>query len=193
MVEIEQEYLALTSSAMLNVAKCFCREPESFLYERDLQSLLFARLFDGFAHRALIWRPSLGLWGPTALRRPLLLNPAKSQYPAGRLFDLALIAPDPDPDDPAWDLWVRVAIEIKLWQVAGSAGSRNEQDLDKLQKYSDDAHSAGRRFTGVSAVFFHDPDFWYLRELRERGVPVDPQALEVPADGIMTVAFAPQV
>jgi hypothetical protein len=187
----EGRYLGAISEAVGYVADEFRKEPASFLYEMDLQGLLFARLFDQLKDLAFPWLSGDKHWSRVAGGRKLVINPVKTEYPSGRRFDIALIEPGPKSEGPAWDLHVRAAIEIKFWQADGSGGGY-DRDCVKLKNYAEEAELKGRRFTGVCAVFCHRGDEPFTSEWFSDGVKLNPTDRSLESHGVAVWAFTPK-
>ncbi len=189
--ELDARYLTTVSKAIKDVVGHFKREPASFLYEADLQGLLFARLFDGLSNSPLPLVPTDKPWAELANGQKLWVNPVKTEYPTGRRFDIALIVQEVRSEWKIWDQHVRAAIEIKFWQVDGTGGGFI-RDLEKLNDYGKTAHEDGRQFTGICVVFCHRRDDPDLTEWVSEGKIIkNPVGLTLPANGNVAWAFTP--
>lgn len=204
MHEFERDYLVIICDSLLRVGRQFQLEPLSFLYERDLQALLFADLFKSFANLGLICPQTACPWAKAAPGHNLTLNPVKSEYPGrppksaqlrDRPFDLAIIAPDlkrSERGDPAlWHLWVRAAIEIKLLQANEKRGGIRT-DQEKLEQYRKKANAEGRPFVGICAVFCYLDNDKRLRELIRGGSAHNPKKIVLDVNEVATVSFSPE-
>ncbi len=190
---IRKRRLAAVAAAIRHVADTFRATPASFLYESDLQSLLYARLFEDLSREPILWRPNQNVWDDIAGDKPLVINPVRSEYPSGVLFDVAVLPPKLDDEQNAWCQPVEIAIEIKFRQADGS-GSPFKEDLDKLARYR--ASNAGRPFTGVFVVFCHRASDWMLAEWNAAppaGLPIrlNPDELVLAPGQIVAWSFAP--
>lgn len=146
--------------AVASVASTFAGIPASFLYESDLQALLFARLFDRLAlGNPPQWPLRERDWMVFEDEPPRIVVPVKTEYPSGTWLDIALLAPDFAKTEPRkiWSQPVSVGIEIKLWQADGSGGWQHE-DRKKLERLAEEARREGRVFAGACLVFCHRPD-----------------------------------
>ena len=138
--------------------------PFNFLFERDLQSLLFATAYKRFTKVKIRMRG--GYHGLEAYGGKDYIEtiPIKCEYPTSRIFDIAMIDAELvegyDPavwqrhnwkNDRFWDQRVRAAIELKYLQL-GDANSRKAVDVsidvNKLTDYRKE--SPRRRFLGIS-------------------------------------------
>jgi hypothetical protein len=188
---IEKRYFEATVSGIRSVVDAFRTAPASFLFEAELQGLLFARLFQDLSELAIPWTPSHAHWATVANGRALHVNPAKAEYPAGTRFDVALLAPNMEPGRKAWNHNVRLAIEIKFRQADGTGRGFADDEI-KLREYAKLCHEAGRRFTGICLVFCHLCDDRSLLEWRDAGrIEVNPEVLSPPHDGFAAWAFTP--
>lgn len=187
---LESRYLGALQEALSEVSAKFRQEPASFLYESDLQGLLFTKLFDRLADVPLRWKPDSKRWSIIKGDQALLINPVKTEYPTGRRFDIALIEPELPVVDPVWDLDVRAAVEIKFWQADGTGGGY-DRDFQKLSAYAEEAKKTGRRFTGVCAVFCHRSDESFLSEWFTDRNPINPTNVAIPRHGVLFVVFTP--
>lgn len=187
---LDRTYLDAVSSVLDGVAETFRREPASFLYERDLQALLFGRLFDRLATSTLAWSGTeLGL--PGLARHPLRLNPVKTEYPSDQRFDLAVLAETPDRLFNAWNQPVRIGIELKLWQ-ADLTGADFRTDREKLDRYRAKAREVPRPFAGVCVAFCHRPDDWRLKEWGTAAHRIERVGeLSIPDDAVTALVVVP--
>jgi hypothetical protein len=188
---LEQPYLDAVTSALRDVAATFRQQPESFLFEADVQALLFARLFDGLHRYPISWQSAdLGMPG-FGDRRAFTLNPVKAEFPAGTRFDLALLAQHAQAGVKAWSQPVRVGIEIKLWQADQRTGARIARDWQKLQRYRELAGKLQRPFTGLCVAFCHSRSDWRLKQWisPEDGIDTE-DSLVLPRDGIRSLVIS---
>jgi hypothetical protein len=188
---LEQPYLGAVIAAVRAVASGFRSQPASFLFEAEVQALLYTRLFDILAPFPLSWDPTgkgmPGLSSELALR----LNPVKAEYPAGRRFDIAILAQETRPSLKAWSQPVRVGIELKLWQADQVTGARMDADRLKLERYGAEADGDGRRFTGLCIAFCHSRDDWRMKQWATAGDrPDEEERLVLPAHGVRTLVIS---
>jgi hypothetical protein len=179
------------SLAVREVAAIFRTQPESFLFERDVQGLLFARLFDRLAGSPVTWSPEKkglpGLLNRAALR----LNPVKTEYPGGLLFDVAVLGLETYPNLKAWFQPVRIAVELKLWQADLRTGYHFDRDKKKLETYAEKAMSEGRRFTGLCIAFCHHRADWRVEKWGASADGRDDEALlELPFQGVRSLVIS---
>jgi hypothetical protein len=188
---IESRYFDAVAASIREVVDAFRTAPASFLFEAELQGLLFARVFHELSDLAISWTPSDTCWANVGHGPTLRVNPVKAEYPADKRFDLALLAPEMDPGRKAWNQNVRLAIEIKFRQADGT-GRGFEDDEAKLREYAKVCGAEGRRFTGVCLVFCHLRGDRTLRRWQENGrIEVNPDMLSPPHDGFAAWAFTP--
>lgn len=141
------------------------KNPFNFLYEKDLQSLLFSNLY------SLLSGDSIEINGgyfSANYPGPILkikTNPVKSEYPVTKRFDVAILDPNNVKhfnqkeasekgwkSDPFWDQPVRAAAEIKYYQLGQSLVQKVkgvELDRAKLRKY----FAQFSHFLGILIVF----------------------------------------
>lgn len=131
------------------VVEDFQESPFDYLYESDLQAVLFTRLFDRLREEKInISSSSRGKKDPP---EHLTINPVKSEYPSGTRFDVAIVDANSSKEHLVWNHDVLVAIEIKLCQKDGT-GCSVRDDLTKLAKYA----SGKPGFLGLSLMFCHE-------------------------------------
>ncbi len=177
-------YRSAVQNAVADVAEEFSRSPASFLYESDLQSLVFAKLFAELDDCRVRQEAPADYWRSAADVSRLAINPAKTEYPDSTRFDIALLDPVPDPAANIWNQPVRLALELKFRQANGG-GPTFEADRSKLREYRSRA-APRRKFTGISLVFCHRPEDEQLGPWRLRDdVLVDPGVFDVPDDGFV--------
>ncbi len=89
----------------------------------------------------------------------------------------------------AWNQWVRVAIEIKFWQVWGKHLSFHG-DRAKLDQYAEKARGEGRRFSGICLVFCHrGADI--EGSVAKGGIEWNPSELAIREHGVVAWAITP--
>lgn len=158
--------LDILHDALRNAIHEYQQSPFNFLYERDLQALVFAILYQGFsASRIRInggYHP--GHYGGNDYIETV---PVKSEYPNDWAFDIAIIDGESvenfDPvkarergwlNDPFWNQPVRAAIEIKYCQLGESVRRKVASvgvGVAKLLEYRD--KFPGRPFLGIALAF----------------------------------------
>lgn len=142
------EAIQAVNESLQKITKDFVRSPFDYLYERDIQCVLFADIFNRMRGSPItVASRTINNLDPTGR---LTINPVKSEYPSGTRFDIAIIdAHNNNTTRRIWNHEVNVAIEIKLWQVDGTGGSIRS-DLSKLAEYR-----SGRegQFLGISLLF----------------------------------------
>lgn len=179
------------SLAVREVAATFRAQPESFLFEYDVQGLLFARLFDRLAGSPITWSPDRkglpGLLNRTALK----LNPVKMEYPGGLRFDIAVLDSRTHSDQKAWTQPVRVAVELKLWQADLRTGAHFKDDRVKLENYAAKAKANGSDFTGLCIAFCHHRADWRVEKWGASADGRDDEALlELPFHGVRSLVVS---
>lgn len=146
------EYL---QSAVGETVLRFVAKPVDFLYESDIQSLLFAIL----RHEMRDVRYKSKAKDVEVFFKSTDINPVKTEYPVnlegnrGR-FDIAVLSSDHDPNFRIWWQPCRIAVEITLWQPDGT-GAGPWDDVKKLQTYWQASQARGLPFTGIAMLFVH--------------------------------------
>lgn len=189
-------YSVAIQKTVAAVAEEFKRSPESFLYEKDLQSLLFAKLYDALAPSAIEWPVRASDWMVLSGETPRRIVPVKTEYPSGTLLDIALLDPGFSTDAPRkiWSQQVLVGIEIKLWQ-ADNSGDLHHEDQEKLKRLVEAARLEMREMAGACLVFCHRPEDERARNAKNAGAQVDPKRFTLKrndvVEWIVTSAWAP--
>jgi len=134
----------------------FSNNPADFLYEADLQCLLYTSLRRRFSPYPI--PPQAKELEKLFGYRPLL-NPVKSEFPynvdgLSAKFDVAILDHQQDPLRRIWWQPCRFGIELKLWQPDGT-GNNIFSDLKKLKAYGEIAKSRGKEFSGLALLFVH--------------------------------------
>ena len=166
-------YIANLHSAIEELVVRFQRNPYDFLYESDLQSMLFSLLERRFADEKIAmtggYWPSADYGG----RETIYIIPVKSEYPLdggpgrGQRFDIALIDPstvrnyDPEiwpsaglKNDAFWTQPVLAAVELKYLQLGEDRRQRRrgcDDDVGKLCRYL--SWRGHNTFLGLSILF----------------------------------------
>ena len=154
-------------AGLADFVRQFQRNPFDFLYERDLQAMLFASVFRQLeAYPVTMYggvHPPAAYGGQTFIKT----NPVKCEYPNFALFDVALIDESSVEhydstnwkregwqNDRFWNQRIRAAIELKYLQLGDiptDKAAKFEQDLRKLASYRD--RNGDRPFLGIAVVF----------------------------------------
>lgn len=145
-----------------NYIKVYQEHPFDYLYEADIQSALFARLFDLFKDDRIEikggYKGNDGQYGKLDDIKSISTNIVKREYPTGSRFDIALIDHEnpfhwekykknhpATKNDSFWRQPLCMAIEIKLFQLGQvningkiKKGLENEYEkyIKKLIEYS---------------------------------------------------------
>ncbi len=134
----------------------FMGNPADFLYESDLQCLLYTSLRHRFSSY-LIQSQAKDL--EQLFGYLPLINRVKSEFPynidgLSAKFDLAILDHNQDPMRRIWWQPCRFGIELKLWQPDGT-GNDVLSDVRKLETYREVAQSRGKHFSGLALLFVH--------------------------------------
>ncbi|HUX28131.1 MAG TPA: hypothetical protein VMV39_05055 [Terracidiphilus sp.] len=158
----------------------FSASPMDFLYESDIQSLMFAKLRDEMLYvrykfETKDFEERVGFIP--------IINPVKSEYPSDRRFDIAVLSEKPDPTCHLWLQPCRIAIEIKFWQVG--SGGHPRRDVDELQLYWQASKINGRPFTGIAMLFVQPAAEQRLEDCKKLGdIICNGSNPQFPDDGI---------
>ena len=156
-------------SGIDELVRTFQRNPFDFLYEADLQGMLFAILVKEYGDTTI--QMDGGFWAsPNAYGSSSSVRtvPVKCEYPGSQKFDVGVIDPCRIEhfearevweergwkNDRFWEQRVCAAVEIKYCQLGDNMRRRCAEvqaDLEKLREYWDGR--AGREFLGVALVF----------------------------------------
>ena len=125
----------------------------NFLYERDLQSILFSIAYRHFATERVRMRGGFHRENAYGGNNYIDTVPIKCEYPMSQVFDIGLIDSDAVQhydtalwnqynwkNDKFWDQPVRAAVELKYYQLGDSIedkASAYEADVEKLKRYYD--------------------------------------------------------
>jgi hypothetical protein len=184
MVDRDAMLIQQLKQAISETVSEFMTYPVDFLYESDIQSLLFAKLrhemrdvrFRSEAkdvQRFFKFVPNIN---PVKTEYPLSLNGSRAR------FDVAVLSNQQDPTLKIWNQFCRIAIEIKLWQPDGT-GALPFDDLKKLQTYCQLCNSNKRAFTGIAMLFVHPGAEQWLKSISgiesEVSFPYDDVAFHV--------------
>lgn len=191
----DRRKLDAVAEAIQTVAGQFRREPASFLFEADLQAVVFTRLFDLLAASKVSWQ--VGQLGLSGFKdREVILNPVKSEYlyehSSGQRFDVAVLSPKPRSERKVWNQDVRIGIEIKLWQADCRTGDNFVKDRKKLERYQEAARSEERLFTGLCVTFCHVETDERVTKWGDGATRLDgTQRPELPANGVEAFLVVP--
>lgn len=161
-----RDHTRLLCNGVVNFIAEFQQNPFKFLYERDIQSVLYARLYDTFYSNTIQlvggYHTKEEYGGSTKIKTvPVHCE----QNDRGRPFDIVLIddgqlipysestrAAESWANDKFWRQPLRAAIEIKYHQLGDTPSRRINgfnTDYTKLQAYGDD----NRNFLGIALLF----------------------------------------
>ncbi len=161
----------------------FENNPFDFLYEADIQGILFCKLWEKFQSNLIRinggYHKNEGHYGDG--RNYIETNPVKTEYPSGIKFDIAVINKDcrieydkvikKDPyilNDTFWNQPLKLAVEIKYSQLCeGINESGFKSDLEKLYNYYDfiRKNRPGEEFYGIALLFIQP--YNYLENIKE--------------------------
>lgn len=161
-------HMKLLQTTITDFVSEYQRNVFNFLFERDLQSLLFSTAYRHFADESIRMRG--GYHGKSAYGGEDYIDtiPIKCEYPTSQVFDIALIDPDTImhydkalyeqnnwKNDKFWDQPVCAAIELKYYQL-GDSYSRKvwevEKDVAKLTVYHKRRGDTQRSFLGIALI-----------------------------------------
>lgn len=171
------DYLEKVHEAINEFVTRYQNNPFDFLYEADIQGILFSIIFKKFETERITLRG-----GYVSNKYPRVDSiktiPVKCEYPTpkGHIsktgdFDIAVINPshlihfDSEKaklkgwkSDPFWNQDLRIAIEIKYCQLSQDPCRKAKEagkDIDKLSQYQ--FHSSNSDFLGIVLIFVqHD-------------------------------------
>jgi hypothetical protein len=158
-------YLRALKSAIVDVVADFQCNPFDFLYEADIQAVMFVRAREKFLPEKI---EMIGGYHPIE-RYPddskIKTTPVKCEYPSEQRFDIAVIDRERvEPYDRArwkernwkndrfWSQPLCAAVEIKYMQLGDKLQDRArgfQKDLQKLRSYSE----KNPGFTGIALLF----------------------------------------
>jgi len=138
------------------LANRFLKHPYDYLYEADLRSVLFTKMFERSGRVKIkggfIDGDKDAYGGGTSIETNLV----KCEYPSNTRFDIAVIddahinnGVNPK-NDKFWVQPVKVGIELKLWQYGMDIDIW--KDIHKLNNYH---HPDKSPITGLALVFIH--------------------------------------
>ena len=156
MVDTDAMLINQLKQAISGTVSEFMANPVDFLYESDIQSLLFANL----RHEMREVRYKSEAKDVELLFKSVRsVNPVKTEYPltpsgSKERFDVAVLSEKQDPAFRIWNQFCRIGIELKLWQTDGTGVSRFD-DFEKLRLYRGVCNDNGCPFTGIAMIFVH--------------------------------------
>jgi hypothetical protein len=176
----------------------FQRHPFDFLYEADLQAILFALLVNQFEDERITMNG--GYPGNAGAYNGFIRTvPVKCEYPGSQRFDISIIDPGAIrhfdsktaldlgwKNDPFWEQGVRAAVEIKYCQLGDKERRRCaevECDVEKLRDYL--SVRGDRPFLGITLVFIQSAGF------KASSFCVGSEIFEDPRDGIARYIVTP--
>lgn len=161
-------HMNLLQTTITDFISEYQRNVFNFLFERDLQSLLFSTAYRHFANESIRMRG--GYHGKSAYGGNDYIDtiPIKCEYPTSQVFDIGLIDSEAIQDyneiqckqqnwknDKFWDQAVRAAIELKYYQL-GDSYSRKvwevEKDVAKLTEYLKERDGLQHPFLGIALI-----------------------------------------
>jgi len=174
------DYITTIHQGIRDFVSVFQGNSFLFLYEADIQALLYSILFHKFSAERLSIRGGHHPRDVYGGHDSIQTIPVKCEYPTPRgheskrgSFDIAVIDPDHlthyDADrakangwknDTFWNQYVRVGIEIKYYQIGDSLRRLGfDADIEKLRSYSE--YSQGRPFLGIAILFIQSDALSY--------------------------------
>jgi hypothetical protein len=189
-------YASAVQAAVTAVAKEFSSAPMNFLYERDLQGLLSAKLYDLLAKMPVRWPVQESDWLVVNGAPERTIHPVKTEYPDGEKgtstrFDVALLHPNFERRTKVWSQPVLVALEVKLRQIDKS-GDDGEDDFKKLASYGATNASRAAGFSGASLEFYQRSNDKRLKPERDgRMAQVNPTKFELKPGQIVEWIITP--
>jgi hypothetical protein len=182
------DHIAVFHKGIATAISRFQGNPFDFLYERDLQALVFSLLLSEFADERI---PMAGGFHGTHAyggSDTVQTVPVKCEYPnpgvfdiaiidrhAVRLFDRELWQRQGMTNDAFWNQPVRAAAELKYCQLGDRETGRLAEvrkDEEKLHRYLEERRGKGRPFLGISMLFIQSagpipPAFLKAHKLQE--------------------------
>lgn len=177
-------HIQLLQKGINETVKQYLAQPFDFLYESDIQSLLFCSLRKEFQHKCFVPQAKdVNTLFCQSTVRPI--NPIKSEFPMNldssfQRFDIAILDESQDESHRIWWQPSRVAIEIKLWQPDGTGGSPRD-DVRKLRNYQAERNLLGKPFTGISMLFAHPSTDKWVKNITNDAICSEPL---FPDDGV---------
>lgn len=187
MVDTDAMLMLQLEQAVSETVSEFRAHPVDFLYESDIQSLLFAKL----RHEMREVRYKSEAKDVERLFKSVpSINPVKTEYSPNlgesrARFDVAVLSERQDPALKVWNQFCRIAIELKLWQPDGT-GALPKDDVEKLRSYRQACNDNGRPFTGIAMVFVHPG-----AEQRIRGMGGVVSGVSFPYDDVVIQVVEP--
>lgn len=150
----------------------FASNPLNFLYESDIQGMLFCKLYDKFADESFYVRIEPNKFQNFKDIDERFINPIKSEYPTGTRFDIAVIDKTKHHQN-FWKIPLIIAIEIKFCQFGmsfpDSFGNKRffysqkerslNYDLHKISDYKSKLSTElSSEFCGIGLLFVQQTD-----------------------------------
>lgn len=162
------DYIQVLHGSIDRAVERFQRNPFDFLFEADLQGLLFGFLLDDCKDETIEiaggYHPADPYTEPGSRIRTVSV---KCEYPNSHKFDIAILDSQAVEhfdrarcqehnwkNDFFWRQPVRAAVEVKYYQLGDSRSDRVAevaQDVEKLRRYHEDHKD--RAFLGISLLF----------------------------------------
>ncbi len=163
---MSEKYYEIVEEELRRFIKKYQKNPFDFLTEYDLQSYLYTKIFDSFDNNNIkVVIETNGKNEPIKRWKKdenpkININPVKTEYPAGYLFDIAVI--DNNTLKPGayayWHQKLKVAIEIKYHRCSfyriPDEIRKFKSDINKLKKYQSEEQP--ENFRGLSILFIQN-------------------------------------
>lgn len=165
------DYTAAVAALHRGIAKLvtkFQQHPFNYLYETDLQALLFSALVTEFENHPITMQGGYRDAAEYGESNNVVTIPVKCEYPSNQRFDIAIIdrtsvrtydkvhwQAKKLKSDAFWDQPVMAAIELKYCQLGYKSRTVKQgcdRDIRKLTDYLQ-GERGGRQFLGISLLF----------------------------------------
>lgn len=163
---MSEKYYDIVRDELKNFIQKYQKNPFDFLTEYDLQSYLYSKIFDHFEKENIgVVIETTGINEPVKNFKKdgnlkIKVNPAKTEYPAGYRFDIAIIDNGnlETKDSAYWHQKLKIAIEIKYHRCSFSRIpaeiKKFEKDIEKLKEYK--IKEEPKSFRGLSILFIQN-------------------------------------
>ena len=163
---MSEKYYEIIEEELRRFIKKYQKNPFDFLTEYDLQSYLYTKIFDSFDNNNIkVVIETNGKNEPIKRWKKdenpkININHVKTEYPAGYLFDIAVIDDERlEPKASAyWHQKLKVAIEIKYHRCSfyriPDEIRKFKSDINKLKKYQSEEQP--ENFRGLSILFIQN-------------------------------------
>lgn len=170
------DYTAAIAALHGGIAKLvtkFQHQPFAYLYETDLQALLFSALVTEFENHPITMQGGYRKAAEYGESNNVITIPVKCEYPSNMRFDIAIIDPTTVrtydklqwqeqnmKNDAFWDQPVMAAIELKYCQLGYKprvVKQDCERDIRKLTGYLQ-RERGERPFCGISLLFIQSAE-----------------------------------